>query len=92
MVAGKVNFIFQLSALTVLRNNEVFQNSTKLQQELHIFHVRLIGSAFMLVHPKVAIHKLHLTLKPSPLALIMDDATSLKCYFRFLLYCVIFLN
>lgn len=93
MVAGKVNFIFQLSALTVLGNNEVFHNSTKLLQELYIFHVHLISSAFTLVHPKVEIHKLHLTLKPRYLAsLILDDAKSLKCYCRFLLHCVIFLN
>lgn len=61
MVAGKVKFKFQLSALTVLGNNEVFQTSPKLLQELHIFHVHLIGSAFMLIHPKAAIHKFRLT-------------------------------
>lgn len=62
MVAGKVNFKFQLAALTVLGNSEVFRTSTKLLQELDIFHVHLIGSAFMLARPKVAIHKLRLTL------------------------------
>lgn len=60
MVAGKVNLSFHLSALTVLGNNEGFQTSTKLLQELHIFHVPLSGSAFLLLYPKASIHKLHL--------------------------------
>lgn len=60
IVADKVNFKFQLSTLTILGNNEMFQTSIKLLQELHIFHIHLIHSALMLVQSKVAIHKLNL--------------------------------
>lgn len=44
VVADKVNFKFQLSIFTVLGNNEMFQTSITLLQELHIFHIHLIHS------------------------------------------------
>lgn len=60
IVVDKVTFKFQLSTLTVIRNNKMFQTSIKLLQELHIFHIHLIDSALMLVQSKVVIQKLNL--------------------------------